>query len=201
MSELARTSDLLTRREALRRVSTLLGGAALVGQSAWLAGCEGSLPTRREPMFTGEEIVLLDEIAETILPATSTPGAKAAGVGAFIATMVTDTYAPVQQREFRDGLRTLERECEAQHGTNFMAATAAQRHALLERLDREQLGPVAPGSGPRPFYFRMIKELTLLGYFTSEIGCTQALRYVETPGRFDPCVPYEPGDRAWAPHA
>lgn len=152
-------------------------------------------------MFTGEEIVLLDEIAETILPATSTPGAKAAGVGAFIAVMVTDTYAPVQQREFRDGLRTLERECEAQHGTNFMAATAAQRHALLERLDREQLGPVAPGSGPRPFYFRMIKELTLLGYFTSEIGYTQALRYIETPGRFDPCVPYEPGDKAWAPHA
>jgi hypothetical protein len=47
----------------------------------------------------------------------------------------------------------------------------------------------------------MIKELTLLGYFTSEIGYTQALRYVETPGRFDPCVPYEPGDKAWAPHA
>jgi hypothetical protein len=201
MSESARTSDLLTRREALRRASALLGGAALVGQSAWLAGCEGSFYARRGTIFTGEEIMLLDEIAETILPATSTPGAKAAGVGAFMAMMVTDTYAPQQQRVFRDGLRTLERECEAQHGTGFMTATAAQRHALLERLDREQLGPVPPASRPRPYYFRMIKELTLLGYFTSEIGYTQALRYVETPGRFDPCVPYEPGDKAWAPHA
>jgi hypothetical protein len=72
---------------------------------------------------------------------------------------------------------------------------------LLERLDREQLGPVPPGREPRPFYFRMIKELTLLGYFTSEIGYTQALRYVETPGRFEPCVPYAPGEKAWAPHA
>ena len=47
----------------------------------------------------------------------------------------------------------------------------------------------------------MIKELTLLGYFTSEIGYTQAMRYVETPGRFDPCVTYTVGDKAWAPHA
>ena len=50
-------------------------------------------------------------------------------------------------------------------------------------------------------YFRMMKELALLGYFTSEIGYTQAQRYVESPGRFDPCVPYQAGEKAWAPHA
>jgi hypothetical protein len=54
---------------------------------------------------------------------------------------------------------------------------------------------------PPAHYFRMMKELALLGYFTSEIGCTQAQRYIETPGRFDPCVPYTPGDKSWAPHA
>jgi len=47
----------------------------------------------------------------------------------------------------------------------------------------------------------MMKELALLGYFTSKIGCTQALRYVEAPGRFDPCLPYTPGEPAWASHA
>ncbi len=50
-------------------------------------------------------------------------------------------------------------------------------------------------------YFRMMKELALLGYFTSEIGCTQAQRYEESPGRFDPCLPYQAGEKAWAPHA
>jgi hypothetical protein len=50
-------------------------------------------------------------------------------------------------------------------------------------------------------YFRMMKELALLGYFTSKIGYTQAMRYVEAPGRFDPCIPYTPGEPAWAPHA
>jgi hypothetical protein len=58
-----------------------------------------------------------------------------------------------------------------------------------------------PGGTQPPHYFRMIKELTLLGYFTSEIGYTQAMRYVETPGRFDPCIPYRIGDKLWAPHA
>ena len=50
-------------------------------------------------------------------------------------------------------------------------------------------------------YFRMMKELAMLGYFTSEIGYTKAMRYVETPGRYDPCAPYTPGEPAWAPHA
>ena len=103
---------------------------------------------------------------------------------------------------FRDGLETLERESRMQNGGGFMASSPAQRVALLERLDREAIEYMrTPGSAERPHYFRMIKELTLLGYFTSEIGYTQAMRYVETPGRFDPCITYTAGDKAWAPHA
>jgi len=192
--------DLLTRREALRRVSLLLGGATLVGQSGWLAGCATDGAPRPAPgsLFTKADVGLLDEIADTILPNTSTPGAKAAGVGPFIAVMVTDVYDSGQQKIFRDGLATLERECRELHGTDFMTATPAQRTTLLERLDREQY---AQRDSVTPHYFRMLKELTLLGYFTSEIGYTQAMRYTETPGRFDPCVPYTPGEKSWAPHA
>jgi hypothetical protein len=47
-------------------------------------------------------------------------------------------------------------------------------------------------------YFRMMKELTLLGYFTSEIGSTQARRYVPVPGRYEGCIPYKKGDKAFA---
>jgi hypothetical protein len=123
-------------------------------------------------------------------------------VGPFIATMVADTYDPNEQAIFRAGLATLERESQAQNGAGFMASSPEQRVALLERLDREAIEYMRdPGAINRPHYFRMIKELTLLGYFTSEIGYTQALRYVESPGRFDPCVTYTPGDKAWAPHA
>ena len=201
MSALAFKNDLVTRREAIRRVSALLGGIALVGQSAWLSGCAAG-QRGSSSLFSDTDVALLDEIADTILPATKTPGAKAAGVGPFIATMVEDTYDPREQRMFLDGIATLERESRAQNGGGFMASSPAQRVALLERLDREAIAYMRePGAGDRPHYFRLIKELTLLGYFTSEIGCTQAQRYVEAPGRFDPCITYTVGDKAWAPHA
>jgi len=138
---------------------------------------------------------LLDEVAETILPETKTPGAKAAHVGAFMALMVTDTYEDREQQIFRAGMRQLEQ-------ASFMAAKPAERLALLERLDREQKVYMDGKADDAPaHYFRLMKELTLLGYFTSEIGCTQAQRYRERPGRFDPCVPYTPGETAWAGHA
>jgi hypothetical protein len=193
--------DLLSRREAILRVSALLGGVTLIGQSAWLAGCT-TAPRSSANLFSESDVVLLDEIADTILPPTKTPGAKAAGVGPFIAKMVADTYDANEQRVFVEGLATLEDESRAQNGGGFMASSPAQRVALLERLDREAIEYMRrPGADARPHYFRLIKELTLLGYFTSEIGCTQAMRYVETPGRFEPCVTYTAGDKAWAGHA
>jgi hypothetical protein len=195
--------DLVTRREAIRRVSALLGGVALIGQSAWLSGC-ATTPPAAGLLFSAIDVALLDEIAETILPETNTPGAKAAQVGPFIAMMVTDTYDPREQRIFLDGLATLERECRARNGVDFMAASVPERGALLTRVDAEAIEYMRrrPDAQQQPpHYFRMIKELTLLGYFTSEIGYTQAMRYIETPGRFDPCIPYKVGDKLWAPHA
>jgi hypothetical protein len=197
------TPELLSRRDALQRVSALLGGAALIGHAALLTGCAPAAAVARPgaALLSTQDLALLDEIADTILPATSTPGAKAAGVGPFIATMVADAYSAEQQRIFRAGLDTLERESRRANGTGFVAATPRQRLALLERIDREQFEGGGRTRRGEPHYFRMLKELTLLGYFTSEIGYTQALRYAETPGRFDPCIPYKPGDKAWAPHA
>jgi Gluconate 2-dehydrogenase subunit 3 len=199
MSPDSERPDLITRREAILRVSALLGGAALVGQTAMLAGC-----TRENDasMFSADDIALFDEIAETILPETGTPGAKAAGVGPFIAMMVVDTYDEREQEVFRDGLKTLEDECHAMHGMSFLKATPGQRTTLLRKLDAEQLQFMHTAGKHEPaHYFRMLKELTLLGYFTSEIGYTRAMRYIETPGRYDPCVPYEPGEKTWAVHA
>ena len=73
---------------------------------------------------------------------------------------------------------------------------------LVEELDAEQHSYMATREEDAPtHFFRMLKELTLLGYFTSEIGYTQAMRYAETPGRYDPCAPYSPGDKSWADHA
>ena len=192
----------IDRREAVRRVSMMLGGVALIGSDTFLTGfrrAPSSEELAGDGLFTPADIAWLDEVADTILPTTSTPGAKAAKVGPFMAMMVIDTYQEPQQKIFVEGMRTLEAECVKVNGAGFMAATPAQRLALLERIDREAHDAQKPPGGAH--YFRMIKELTLLGYFTSEIGCTQAQRYVETPGRFAPCVPYTKGEKSWAGHA
>ena len=186
------TPEMITRREAVLRVTAILGGIALTGGTALITGCREN---KVGQPFTTDEIAYLDEIADTILPATSTPGAKAAKTGAFMALMVTDTYEDRNQGIFRDGMGKM-------NATAFMAATPEQRLAQLEQLDREQKTYMdAKKNSDPPHFFRLMKELTLLGYFTSEIGCSQAMRYRETPGRFDPCVPYTPGETAWAGHA
>jgi hypothetical protein len=213
--------NLVSRREAIQRVAALFGGIALVGGDQLLlasfdAEAQSAAMSSGVGDFSAADVALLDEIAETILPETATPGAKAARTGAFMALMVTDAYSLRDQKIFADGLRRIDEESARVHGMPFLKATPEQRLVLLEQLDREQKAEMdartaAPRSrtpAPEPrspdtpvHYFRMMKELTLLGYFTSEIGCTQAQRYVESPGRFDPCVPYAPGDRTWAPHA
>lgn len=187
----------MDRREAVQYISLLLGGT-MVGGVNILTGCKSE--TGKEQGFTQEDIAYLDEVAETILPATSTPGAKAAKVGTFMTVMVNDSYEEKDQKAFREGMDKLNDEAEKQFKNDFMQLTPQQRHELLVRLDKEQKDYMKnKKEGEPPHYFRMMKELTLLGYFTSEIGCTQARRYIETPGRYDACVPYTKGEKAWAP--
>ena len=199
---------MITRREALQHVAAMLGGAALSGGDRLLAfsfdqAALDQATAKGVGAFTAADVALLDEIADTILPETSTPGAKAAKTGAFMALSATDVYTAENQSIFRTGLRKVDEACTAAHGLPFIAATPAQRLTVLETLDREQKAAMdARKSSEEPrHYFRLMKELALLGYFTSEIGCTKALRYVESPGRFDPCAPHQPGDRSWAGHA
>ena len=199
---------MISRREVIQSVAALLGGAALTGGDALFA-LSFDESARMQATVTGigsfssADVALLEEIADTILPETSTPGAKAARTGAYMALAVTDGYTPENQAVFREGLRTLDEAVRAAHGVGFMQATPAQRLAVLNVLDREQKAAMdaRPTSDEPRHYFRLMKELALLGYFTSEIGCTKALQYIESPGRYDPCAPYKPGDRAWAGHA
>ena len=131
-------------REAILRVSAILGTMTFVGGSALLTACErGDRPGTANGdgvgKFSADEIAYLDEIAETILPETKTPGAKAAKTGAFMALMVSEAYTPRNQQIFRDGMRLLDEACRASaNGASFVQATPAERLSLLEALDREQ---------------------------------------------------------------
>jgi hypothetical protein len=191
-------TDMISRRDAVQRVAAILGGALVGGSALWTGRAHAEL--RAPGRVQDGDAAFLDEVGDTILPTTDTPGAKAAGVGGFMVLMVNDCYGERDQGIFKDGMRQLEERCRSAYGAGFREATSAQRTELLTTIDREQKEYMdRRGPGEPAHYFRMMKELTLLGYFTSEIGCTQALRFAPIPGRYDPCVPYAAGDRSWSP--
>jgi hypothetical protein len=186
----------ISRREAVWRIAILMGGA-MVGSQAILSG-QAIADKGPSAGFTDADRALLDEIGETIVPATEIPGAKAAGIGAFMAMMVTDCYNDGQHAAFVEGLRKINDASRARFGTTFMDSTPAQRTELCNALDAEQREYDKTKAKDYPnHYFRMMKELTVLGYFSSQIGCTQAVKYVEVPGAFHGDYPYKKGDRAW----
>lgn len=189
----------MNRREAVSRVALLLGGT-VIGAEFFLSGCTNTEKKVSATLdFPPDDIAYLDEIAETIIPATNTPGAKDAKVGAFMTVMVKDCYDEKNQQIFLEGMTKLNDACSKKHGHGFMKATPEQRKEVLIELDKEQKEYTkAKKQDDPPHYFALMKQLTLLGFFTSEPGATKALRYEAVPGRYDGCVPYKKGDRAWA---
>jgi len=188
----------MNRRDALSRVALLLGGT-VVGAEAFLKGCKPENKYGESLKFTPEDIAYLDEVAETILPRTSTPGAKDAKVGQFMTVIVNDCYEKKDQDTFLSGMQKLDEASKKKNGKSFMESTAQQRHDLLVELDKEAKDYQKNKKEDDPaHYFTLIKQLTLWGYFTSEPGATKALRYVAVPGRYEGCVPYKKGDKAWA---
>ncbi|HVS92890.1 MAG TPA: gluconate 2-dehydrogenase subunit 3 family protein [Mucilaginibacter sp.] len=190
----------MNRREAIGRVALIMGGT-LIGAEYLLSGCKPHASANSvSELFDQDHEAFLNEVADTILPDTpSSPGAKAAGVGPFMAVMVRDCYETPDQDVFLKGIGKIDEAAQKKFSKGFMDLDATQKTALLTDLDKEAKDYAKTQKPKQPnHYFRMMKELTLLGYFTSEVGCTKALRYVPVPGRYDGCIPYKKGDKAWA---
>ncbi|MEY4629680.1 MAG: hypothetical protein RLZZ595_2006 [Bacteroidota bacterium] len=188
----------MNRRDALERVALIFGGT-IVGGSAFLQGCKSSSTASVAFALTPDQIAFLDELAETIIPTTNTPGAKAAKVGAFMNVMVADCYEEKDQKIFVEGIGMIEASAKNMYTKGFMDLSADQRNSLLNQVNKElKAYNDSKKDGDPNHYFGLMKQLTLLGYFTSEVGATQALRYVAVPGKYEGCIPYAKGDRAWA---
>jgi hypothetical protein len=181
----------MQRRELLKLIAAATG-CALVGMEGALAA-----PAARPP-FSKHDLAMLDEIAETILPRTDTPGAKDAAVGAFIARYSAACYEPAQLRILQQGIGKLDAAMRAQAGHDFLHASPAQRQSLLIDIDRQARKHAKEPGQSTPHYFTLMKQLTMLGFFTSEPGSTQVLRYRPVPGKYKGIVPYKKGESSWA---
>jgi hypothetical protein len=211
----------MNRRDLLKQIALLTGGA-VIGGELFLTGCKTG--AKADAGFTAANISLLDEIGETIIPATSTPGAKAAQVGEFMKVMVTDCYTQRQQDAFVSGIGELDEACKKMNSKSFMESTPEQRKAFLVSLEKEakefnskrdeadkplreehkKKNDALPWKDQTSFegapshYYTMMKQLTLLGFFTSKTGMTETLRHVPIPGKYDGNLAYNKGDKAWA---
>jgi gluconate 2-dehydrogenase gamma chain len=193
----------MDRREAIKRTAWIMGGVvsapAIMGV---LKGCSAKPDINWKPVFLSEDqAILVSEVAEIIIPKTDTPGAKDAGVPGFIDLMLKDVYSKEDQDNYLAGLKAFDEAAEKEHGDPFIELDAQKQAAFVKKLhdaavEAEKSTTPAP---KRPFIL-MTKELTMLGFFTSEPGATQVLQYVAVPGSYKGCIPLsEAGNgKTWA---
>lgn len=196
----------MNRREALKRVAWLMGGT--VSASAILGirkGYSATTPAGTKPVvLTQAQMNTVSAVTEIIIPRTDTPGAVDVGVPGFIDLMLKDVYSQQDRERYLAGLAEFDAAAQTGQGKEFRALEPAQQVALVrkfhdaavieeQRLSRPKQHP------PRPFIL-MTKELTLLGFFTSQAGATQVLQYVAIPGSYHGCLPIQQAGngKTWA---
>ena len=177
----------MNRREALFHTITLVGGS-IVGAQVFLQGCSNEKPIID---FSDDDISFLDEVAETILPATSeSGGGKASRLGEFMKVIVSDCYSKEEADTFKRGILDIDQRSMNTYSKPFLGLSGNEKFDLISQIDQE-------ARTKDNHYFSMMKDLTLWGYFSSEVGCKEALRWNPIPGRYEACIPYN-NEPAWA---
>ena len=182
----------MNRREAVKTACLFGGALATCSLPAMMQGCS---PKRGDAsgLSGTEQEEIVAGIADVLIPETTVPGAKAVGIGPFVLMMMQDCYPEDTQTRFAAGLMSVEKACRAEFEKPFAVATAREREFIVSGFVRE-----ADESNDSSHFFKLIRELTFLGYFTSEVGVTQALAYVPVPGRYEGCDELKLNQRAWA---
>ncbi|PRY16409.1 gluconate 2-dehydrogenase subunit 3-like protein [Pontibacter ummariensis] len=170
----------MERRIAIRNMALVMAGLVI------LPGCDlGSKRAKAQtvqPGFSPEQNALLAEVVETIIPATDTPGAKELGLHTFVQLMLVDCYEQEVRDNFVKGLDTVGATANKEFGKPFAACTEAQRTDILltlEQSDKEE----------QKAFYELVKDLTILGYTTSEYVMTNLTEYTPIPGHYYGCVP------------
>jgi gluconate 2-dehydrogenase gamma chain len=181
----------LSRRQALTGAALTFGAVWTTLSAASSATAQGVLTWTPTALGAGQARTL-EAIAERIIPATDTPGAREAGVARVVDRNLKSYLEAADAAVIRAGLDRADADALAAHGAGFSALSADRQDALLARYDAE-----AARAGGRHF-FAMLKELVTVAYFTSELGATKAVRYDPVPGEYRGCVPLKEIGRAWA---
>lgn len=188
--------DKIDRKEAIKRTAMLMGGVVFAPTMLGvLKGCTPREERWRPELFNASQAALTTALAQTIIPATDTKGAADVGVPGFIESMVKDIYTEEQRSSFLDGLNRFDERCREQTGSGFASLDAG---AQTEFANTENRLAIENEAEEGPQFFLVFKELTMVGYFTSEEGATRVLRYEDVPGIYQGCIPFDEVGRTWA---
>ena len=190
------STQFISRRRALERIGVAVGGVVSSSIVAGvLAGCRASPPSANfSPVALDErQFTTVGRFADVIIPRTDTPGAIDAGVPSFVDQMLSTWFAADERDAFLLQLERLDAEAERRFGVAFAAADDSSCERLIS-----EIAVAADAGAPSELnlFFRKMKELTLVGYYTSEVGATQELRRMPM-SEWKADVPYDSIGRAW----
>jgi hypothetical protein len=179
----------MERRDILKASAIFLGYGLVGGASiAVLNGCKADNSTDWSPsFFTEDEIAILAEASERIIPKTDTPGAKDALVHRFMDEALQNNYKAEDQLKFKEGVAVFDALSSDMFQSKFVAISDEQKDQILQHLvdasknkkENEVIGDIFPH----------LKSLVVAGFFTSEVGATKALIYDPIPGPYQGCIP------------
>jgi hypothetical protein len=186
----------MNRRDLIKAIG-IITGYSMVGGATLLTSCN---TIKNKNIFADKiTIELLNEIAETLLPKTNTPGAKDADCGTMMATIINDCYSTKEQDVIIKGLPEFENYCKIKFGNPFIKLSTEEKLTALKATAEEASAYNKSKLSEAPVhYFTMLKQLAIFSFFTSKEGATKALRYLPVPGKYDGDFNYRKGDKAWA---
>ncbi len=181
----------MTRREALKKLAALIGGALSAAELSPLAYAAQSSPEEPPLFLNADQFTLLSRIVDLMIPATDTPGALAAGVHRFIDMMLAEYAAKDTRETLLEGLNEVHTASMAGQDRDFLELTSAEQFDILATVDEQAFSDAS-----RSESYRLLKSMILFGYYTSEPGASVELRFNPIPGTTPGCVPVDTFDRA-----
>lgn len=191
------SKHLINRKEALKRVSYLLGGAVSAPTVlGFLNGCTASTASAKG--FTPQQMNFIGKVSDIIIPRTDTPGASDVGVPKFIDDMIFIFWDEEGRADFISKMNAFQKKATSELGNAFVDASPEEQKNFVQKEHDAVFSGEVDWNAPRPFIW-MMKELTMTGFFSTEAGMTQVLQYKLVPGYWDGCLTFEEaGGKVWA---
>jgi hypothetical protein len=188
----------MNRRTAIKGILGVagLGYAAAIGVKYFIG------QSNQDRGKLKDQALLIAELANVIIPPTTTPGAKEALVHEYIISYMEDCSSMKEYNNFANGLIALQENCVGNYNKNFENCTTIQKNKIIEDLDNDSgsnglIAKISNKLQGRSFY-DILKSLTIEGYCTSEMGATQHLVYQLIPGKYNAITPLSKNQKSWA---